>query len=602
MAFRPDIQLLRAVAVLLVLGYHLGFAGFGNGLLGVDAFFVISGYLMEKLYRPGDGAITFWRRRAARLLPAYFTILVVTLVTAFLVVLPDAFAQVAAQAVSAALFVPNIQFWSADNYFNPISFVPLLHLWSLGVEFQYYLLVPAIVLLVRRWPWLMGLMILGSLLACLAMVTISPKTSFFMVPLRLWEFGLGMLVASRRGDAPILPRWVFPVALAGLAALMALPIDGTATSIVRGHPALGAMLACALTGLALASGLRDTVLDNRLGRGAVRLGDISYSLYLVHFPLIALVGYVPFGGTRLGNGDGTAVLLFAIALGLAILLHRLVERPGGSIVTWPRALMAAAVMAAIALVAPRVQQHRFDPYEQKVFAGFEDRAPYRCGKMFRITNFGEGACILAPASGERTVLLVGDSHADAIKRSFAAAATANGTRVAFPVSNEPLLIPALGPDWLLGEAKRVGATHIYLHYHSAHLTPALVEATVVAARAKGIGVTVILPVPEDQASIPALLYAAHRRGVSAPMLDRAAYDRSIEPLLSAFAKMEGVDVLPVARALCGAGPCPLAAADGTTYYFDANHLTLTGARRLQPIFAAHIAGLAPGRKSDSEAL
>ncbi len=125
MHFRDDIQILRALAVIAVVLYHLKVPGFASGFLGVDLFFVISGFLMERLYDPSKGALAFYRRRARRLLPAYYVTILVTLIAAFFITIPPEFNQVGEQAVYAAFFGSNIGFWTHEGYFNKFDFSPL---------------------------------------------------------------------------------------------------------------------------------------------------------------------------------------------------------------------------------------------------------------------------------------------------------------------------------------------------------------------------------------------------------------------------------------------------------------------------------------------
>lgn len=204
--YRGDIQIFRALAVSLVLLFHLGIPGFNSGFLGVDIFFVISGYLMQKLHRSDHGFAGFYARRARRLLPAYFATVLATGIAAFFITLPMDFAQVTEQMLFSVPFSSNIGFWLHNSYFHKAHFNPLLHLWSLGVEIQFYLLFPIIALICRDRRWLLILILLGSLALCLGLVMISPKTAFFMMPARLWQFALGMLAANWLRKSPFTRR------------------------------------------------------------------------------------------------------------------------------------------------------------------------------------------------------------------------------------------------------------------------------------------------------------------------------------------------------------------------------------------------------------
>ena len=149
MTYRKDIQILRGFAVLIVLLYHFGVPGFKNGFLGVDIFFVISGYLMATLYTPNNKKI-FFKRRILRLFPAYFIIIIITLLLSIFILDPNEYRQAFVQANYASLFMSNIGFWYDASYFSKDHFNIFLHLWSLGVEVQFYLIMLAIVIQLKK--------------------------------------------------------------------------------------------------------------------------------------------------------------------------------------------------------------------------------------------------------------------------------------------------------------------------------------------------------------------------------------------------------------------------------------------------------------------
>jgi peptidoglycan/LPS O-acetylase OafA/YrhL len=197
--FRRDIQALRGLAVLLVVLYHLKIPGFYNGFIGVDIFFVISGYLMANIYDSKSSKM-FFVKRARRLLPAYWATLILTLLVGFVVLSPSDFLQLKNQFLMSIFFIPNFFFWTQNSYFQATDFNPLLNLWSLGVEFQFYLLVPLLCLVFLRYKRLFNLIFVVSLIACLIVLTISPKTSFFLIPFRLWEFMFGFYILKNNHE------------------------------------------------------------------------------------------------------------------------------------------------------------------------------------------------------------------------------------------------------------------------------------------------------------------------------------------------------------------------------------------------------------------
>lgn len=179
MTYRKDIQILRGIAVLLVVLYHLQVSFIKSGFLGVDVFFVISGFLMAILYDLNDKK-KFFFRRGKRLLPTYYMIILLTLAVSIFITIPNEFYQVVKQSIYATFFSSNIGFWMQNSYFNKSNFNPLLHLWSLGVEIQFYLIVPLLYWIFQKSKILLPLVLLLSILACFFMVGVSPKTSFFI--------------------------------------------------------------------------------------------------------------------------------------------------------------------------------------------------------------------------------------------------------------------------------------------------------------------------------------------------------------------------------------------------------------------------------------
>lgn len=562
-AYRPDIQILRAVAVILVLLFHLQVPGFSAGFLGVDIFFVISGYLMQTLYGNGVGAAEFYRRRARRLLPVYFGLIIAVLVVSAVVTLPSEFGDVAEQSLFASVLASNIGYWLQVSYFENSHFRPLLHLWSLGVEAQFYLIFP--LLLWFRRPWLVASAAL-SLLACLAAVTVSPNFAFFMLPFRFWEFALGMLVAGWA----LQDRRIGALAVAGMILCLAIPVSGQAASMFTGHPALPAVIIALLTALALVSRLPTQFEASLAGRAAQKIGDVSYSLYLAHFPVIVLLNYEPFGGTRLGLHPWTLPL---VALATFVLYFGL-ERPGPRLFSVRGSTAAVLAIWLLALTFPKAQILRFDQRDRLIFAAPEDRDIFRCGKLFRLTHPRQSFCPLGKGA---PVLLVGDSHADSLKASFARVAERHGRGAHLNVANALLLDPSSLPQWLRQEADRLGARFVFLHFKQDYLSPELIESV---RRALGDRLVVITPVVEFTDSVPKLMY-------------RREALRPLPPNSKLIAYLEANPEIPTISATIPPER------DGVPLYFDANHLTLTGARMLEPRFEAFFQA-AEGRKSAPE--
>lgn len=290
---RIDIQLLRALAILLVVTHHARIPGIPGGFLGVDIFYVISGYLMTGLIvRDLDrGAFSFgsfYARRIRRLLPAAFATLALTALAAPWLLDPAEYRDFVKQLIGSFGFFANIALWQQSNYFaSGAQFKPLLHMWSLSIEEQYYLLIPLALFLMPR-PLRMPLMLIAtgvSLALCLYFLTRNPAIAFYMLPTRAWEMGLGSLVALRVAKGSDGGRWV-AVRAACLLVLLAVPLlvdEG-------GHPGLPALVVCAATALLTMPGL--TLTARPWLTPIVAIGDRSYSLYLVHWPVYAFANNV----------------------------------------------------------------------------------------------------------------------------------------------------------------------------------------------------------------------------------------------------------------------------------------------------------------------
>ncbi|MEQ1717148.1 MAG: acyltransferase family protein [Hyphomicrobium sp.] len=330
-AYRPDIDGLRAIAVLSVILYHYGVAGFGGGFIGVDVFFVISGYLITNniVSDIDQGKFTFTRfyvRRLRRLFPAMFVTIAATLV-AGLVLLPGSLVEALSNSALAALAsVSNIQFWLQSGYFDADAHLkPLLHTWSLSVEEQFYVVWPATLLLLslsgKRWtiPLFLGLAALVSLIATESWLVTDASGAFFLAPFRVSEFAIGAVCVWLKRLRSVHPAVSEAMCIAGLGAI-AWPVF--AYTQATPFPGLAALVPGIGTGLLIACGpapWSGRLLTHRFATG---VGRISYSAYLIHWPLYVFVAF------RIGFLSGTTKgVLIAATLVLAMLMYRFVEMP-----------------------------------------------------------------------------------------------------------------------------------------------------------------------------------------------------------------------------------------------------------------------------------
>lgn len=582
---RNDIQILRALAVIFVVLFHLEVAGIESGFLGVDVFFVVSGFLMAILYKTGETK-KFFERRAKRLLPAYFTTVAITLIASIFIVLPSELGQVATQSIYSIFFANNFGFWMQNSYFSKTDFNPLLHLWSLGVEIQFYLIVPLLVWFFRKSKIFLPLVLIGSFLSCVFIVGISPKTSFFMMPLRIWEFLIGFVIAyylTNEGNIKTQKyQWLGLIGLIVLCAIPFIRVDGQSLNRLEAHPSFYALLVCFATSLVLSCGLPKVLQESSVGNFLAKIGDYSYSIYLVHFPIIVLYLYEPFSGTILypENYVDKAILLGLIIV-TSVLMHRYVEtrRINSASKVYATSLVSILLLVGGTKIAPSIMYNQND---QNIFAGLNDRAVYRCGKIVRITNPTAISCKINEESFDRSVLLVGNSHADSIKQAFAEVASTHKMNTYFMVSNTPLMDSSVTPKTMINEAIKLDIKHIVLHYKSKSLKVDILEEVLHLAEEKGIKVDLILPVPEYEDSIPKLLYLNQFKSINKQkyLSENTEYFAQINVLKNQYQIFTAYDVHNV---LCQSD-CAIKSSDNKPYYFDSHHLTLTGAQQLKPVF------------------
>ncbi len=351
--WRGDIQILRGYAVCAVILFHAGFdTGFEiapSGYLGVDIFFVVSGYLIGGIVLRDQAAQrfafgAFYRRRVRRLAPAAFVTLAATIAAAAMLLTASAYERFWPQLLGALSFSTNIVLWRQINYFNDgAQGEPLLHVWSLAVEEQFYLVFPVLLLSCpRRW-WMpaIGMATAASLAAYLTLYAQSPGAAFYLLPTRAWEIGLGVAAAGLN-----LPRAATTV-LARLRPLSAFVV-GVMPFVPSSAQAYWlALPACLATAVIVAAPPPSMVANH--WRPAMAIGDRSYALYLVHWPLFAFANTVHLGAPL---SVMTSLGLIALTVISGEILFRCVETPlrrerGRPVFTWIAFLATSLLLAAI---------------------------------------------------------------------------------------------------------------------------------------------------------------------------------------------------------------------------------------------------------------
>ena len=654
MKYRADIDGLRTVAVVPVVVYHAGL-GLSGGFVGVDVFFVISGFLITYLLaneidNRQFSLLRFYERRARRLFPALFTMLAATTVAAMLIMVPFDLSDYSKSLVATTMFAANIWFYSQEGYFTEAAELePLLHTWSLGVEEQYYIIFPLLLFALSR---LFGagrtfavilLLAVGSFVAAVVTLSVAPEAAFYLPHLRAWELLIGSLLALAvwRGwwDASRLPPWLAQgLALAGLAAIL-WPV--LAYSTETPFPGLAALPPCLGAATLIAVGAGNSSLVTRFLSLPVMvfIGKLSYSLYLWHWPVISLT-YYHFGALTPTLG----LLCLAASFALSYLSWRYVERPvrnrqrigDRKIVAGSATAIVLSIGIGLTIWQLDGLPNRMDP-ELMAMADSRNFLHDRRDCHFvtpQRARAGE-VCIRGAEGVDPSFVLIGDSHADALSPAIFAAAADLG--LAGYQYTDAGFVPLPGV-WPLGqrETDEVEALTAFLEarpdlrtlivarywqhqmtgYTYRHAGDVWVDAEYDGSGTRYNGVATRNGIARLAARFPDrqivllddfpsgselhmrdqlrhMRLGEARAEMGLPTQERDAQRASYEPVLADLAaELPNLHYKPVFQSLCGPERCALF--DGDTLLFrDGDHLSWDGALRLKAPFSTLLSTLPP---------
>ena len=445
--YRPDIDGLRAIAIVSVIAYHAGIPGFPGGFVGVDIFFVISGFLITSLLFSEAAAYgrvnlsAFYARRVRRLMPAGLVVVAVTLLAGAFIFAPasDEQRSLARSAIAFSYFGSNFYFFkTTGGYFDAPSFsFPLLHTWSLAVEEQYYLIWPLIMLLVFRVTkplrtepdmrvrvtWVLGAMFFASLALCIATTPDYQNFAFYLLPARIWEFAIGGIVGlAGVGFYVRLRWWAEALAIGGLALIVYSIVAFDHSTPFPGYAAILPVFGTAALIVGMTANEQGLVRRLLAFRPMVFIGLLSYSWYLWHWPLLSIYRIY-----NLGVQDVAAnAVIVMVALVLAWLTYVWVEnpirvrRPGPFRSVRPTLLMGLCIVLTTLTMGNALKWWREYQKDSGLYgpiaSGVVDYSPYWETCLLGVSRqFGElplDECMHGPDKKDPKVLLWGDSHAD----------------------------------------------------------------------------------------------------------------------------------------------------------------------------------------------
>ena len=601
---RGDIQGLRGIAVLAVVVYHASHGVLPGGFAGVDIFFVISGYLITQiLLKAMDGGgfslREFYQRRVRRLFPALYVVLLVSLILGLLILPPKLLKEEVYSQFFTTLFLSNFAFARLADYFDTAAGLkPLLHTWSLGVEEQFYLVYPLVLLAIhrfaRRYLWvILGVLAAVSLVVAEMSLRVRPEASFYLPTSRAFELLIGGLCLAVPTLSDIVKR---VLSLAGLALIVVTLVfihDGIAwPGVMTLLPVVGT--ACLL----VSSG----AWGNRVVAALplVFTGDLSYSLYLWHWPLLV------YG--RMVFGDAATAPVLVLAFGLAWVSRRFIEVPflraTRRVWLWAGVVMMVSIVSALLIFGADGLPQRFNEEQRAAFSASDDfnhdRNHCHLAKNDRIA-YGQ-TCVYGDKAAP-IIAVWGDSEgaelAPALGQDLAAkgmgvrqlTASACPPSLGYSIAYNPTC-QAHNADMLAHlkvdpSVKIIYLTANYQRYADVdpHAMLSGMEASALKLKEAGKFVTIIYPLPIYHFDPPSQVGMAMRlgrdpRAVGMPKAQYLRENAAILAELDAFAKAHDIGSFKPSDVLCGANFCHVYEAEQGVLYFNGQHLSMSGARRI----------------------
>jgi peptidoglycan/LPS O-acetylase OafA/YrhL len=616
--YRPDIDGLRAVAILLVVLFHCDL-GLTGGFVGVDIFFVISGFVVTGVILAEQDCnhfslMQFYLRRIRRILPAAYLMLFTVLVCAWFILLPAEMVRLCKSIIAQQLMAGNVYFWRSSGYFAAASNTqPLLHTWSLGVEEQFYLLYPVFLKLMvnssrQRTRLILTATIALTLAASQYGAAMHPSATFYLLPTRIWELLLGGVLCYLPATTEISERW------RGALTFLAFGVIAFAASYFHPgmlFPGVSALIPCAATAVIIhCNSLSPTFIAKFLSTAFfVVIGKISYSLYLWHWPILSFA-HMLYGEQLSTHILTTAVgsMLILSALSWSLVENNLKARMGAQqerkicvllLCVGPLLIMMSTVIIYLDGVATRIPPDVYRYEAAQASHGFHHQATTDDIRNSNLPKFGS-------LDGKKRCLVWGDSHAMHLMPVLDAACDRLNILCiqATHASTPPLLNFVFDAPWGLREENKEFSSRLveyvkeqrfdfvvlsatWYAYVSQDNFEECLRSTVDALKSTGAEVILVRDVAVQKVTPEHLARCAllrlPRPEFRVALSEHRKLNSKCDALLNDVSG-DTVKVLDPAPVFVDADGWWPGESEGVVYYHDDDHLTIEGSMRMLPLF------------------
>ena len=601
------LDFLRTLAIISVLFFHLGFDFFKYGFLGVDIFFILSGFLMYKYFQTefnNKSVFKYYLNRAFRVIPLYLIAnLIVLLIAFFYLISPHEFYLIIKHYLFSSYFLPNVGYWSEESYFGSTIFKPLLNFWSLGVEIQFYLIFPLIFLFIKnRFNTKMFILIFLSLTGYVLFNSISPKTSFFLLPTRLWEFLLGIYCAKYFKKLNNFKTNIFGSISFIFIILFLIFLSFEQFYILEKNFYLFTIIIAIFTSVILIFGINKSLIENFLLKKIfLTISKYSYSLYVVHFPIIVFINYYPFKGNIVDFENSLAtVFTILIIIIVTIISYHIVEDKFRRSTNYKPliyiVLLNCVVSTLLFLNIKDIYKTFMNEGKYNISFASHDKEKFRCGKIYKLLKFNNQTCLISKRNiNDKNILLFGDSQADSIK--FQLIRSSENINHNLRLYDENLKLNSQHSlKKLLKEVNKNNYKAVIIHSYPGNTNLEIIEKLLLMNEYKKIKFIYIMSPPIYNKSVPLLLFNQHVLKKS--RLKRKTYSEHRSERIEEYDQVKKLKIYKnfysadIAKEICNLPVmiknkreyiCRLMTEKFEPFYYDNHHFTNTGASQLEKV-------------------